>query len=64
MVHFSGSRVQSGEIEFSPNPLPLTSFKDDTISAKGEIECIALNRQIVNRSIGVSKNFHEFQELQ
>ena len=34
MVHFSGSRVQSGEIEFSPNPFPSTSFKDDTILAK------------------------------
>ena len=56
MVHFSGSRVQSGEIEFSPNPFRSTSFKDDL----GKKILGASICQIVNRAIRLGEDIHLF----
>ena len=55
-MHFSGCRVHSPEIEFSPNPFRSTSFKDDL----GKKILGASIRQIVNRAIRLGEDIHLF----
>ena len=55
-MHFSGFRVHSPEIEFSPNPFRSTSFKDDL----GKKILGASIRQIVNRAIRLGEDIHLF----
>ena len=55
-MHFSGCRVHSPEIEFSPNPFRSTSFKDDL----GKKILGASICQIVNRAIRLGEDIHLF----